>query len=184
MLEIGEEKSEIINGKEVMMSPANTRHNKIQMNLGGIIWQYLKGKKCEVYTETLVRFDALNQYIPDLLIVCDRDKIKTNYIEGAPDLVVEILSPSTGRNDIGVKKDIYEHFGVKEYWIISPNERSIVVYHLKDGKFIFDDRYTALNKWEEEAMSEREKAEHRLKLKVSLYDDLEIEVREIFDGLL
>ena len=175
---------ELINGEEVMMSPANIRHNSIQGNLFLIIGNYLRGKRCKVFFESEVQFDKNNHYIPDLIIVCDRNKIKTNYIEGAPDLVVEVLSPSTGKRDIGIKKEVYEKFGVREYWIISPKERAVEVYHLKDGKFVLDDRYTALDEWEEEAMSEKEKAEHRLKLKVSLYDDLEIEVNEIFEDMV
>ena len=182
--ELESPKYELINGEEVMMSPANIRHNRIQGNLHRIIATYLRGKRCEVFFETKVQFDALNYYIPDLIIVCDKDKIKINHIEGAPDLVVEVLSPSTGKRDIGIKKEIYEHYGVKEYWIISPNERSIVVYHLKNGKFVLDDRYTALNQWEKEAMSEKELSEHRLKLKVSLYNDLEIDIAEIFENMM
>jgi len=184
MQDMIEEKYELINGQEVMMSPANIRHNRIQRNLSIIIGNYLRGKRCELFSETMVRFDTLNHFIPDLLIVCDRSKIKANYIEGAPDLIVEILSPSTGKRDVGIKKNIYEHFGVREYWIVNPKDLSIEVYHLKEGRFELDDRYTVLDEWDEEAMSEKEKKEHRLTLKVSLYDDLEIEVKEIFEDLV
>ena len=173
-------KYEIINGEEIMMSPANTRHNRIQGNLSAIIWNYLKGKRCKVFFETMVNFDENNHYIPDLVIVCDPSKIKLTHIEGSPDLVVEILSPSTGKRDISIKKKVYERFGVKEYWIISPKEKAIEVYHLIDGAYVLDDRYTVLEEGEEEIFTEKEKAEHRLTLKVSLYDDLEIDVKEIF----
>ena len=184
MLDAIEKKYELINGREVMMSPANTGHNSIQMNLAVILWNYLKGKRCKLFSETMVRFDENNHFVPDLLVVCDRSKIKASHIEGAPDLVVEILSPSTGRRDLGIKKDTYEKFGVREYWVIDPKSKSILVYHRKDGKFAFDDRYAVLEEWEVEAMSEEEKAEHRLTLKVSLYDDLEIDVKEIFDDMV
>ena len=175
---------EIVNGKEVMMSPASTMHNRIQMRLCVIIGDYLRGKRCEIFSETEVRFDSMNRYIPDLLIICDRDKIKENYIDGAPEFVIEILSPSTKKRDIGVKKNVYEHFGVKEYWIISPKEKSIEVYYLKDGKFELDNVYNVLEDWEDEALTEQERAEHRLKLKVSLYNDLEIEVKDIFEDMI
>ena len=184
MLDAIEAKYELINGQEVMMSPANIRHNRIQRNLSTIINNYLRGKRCELFCETMVRFDTLNHFIPDLLIICDRDKIKANYIEGAPDLVVEILSPSTGKRDVGYKKNVYEHFGVREYWIVNPKDLSIEVYHLKEGRFELDDRYTVWDEWDAELLSEKEKAEHRLTLKVSLYDDLEIEVKEIFEDLV
>ncbi len=184
MLDAIEAKYELINGQEVMMSPANIRHNMVQGNLIFIMGSYLKGKHCELFFGVMVRFDALNHFIPDLLIVCDRDKIKANYIEGAPDLVVEILSPSTGKRDVGYKKNVYEHFGVREYWIVNPKDLSIEVYHLKEGRFELDDRYTVWDEWDAELLSEKEKAEHRLTLKVSLYDDLEIEVKEIFEDLV
>ena len=184
MLDMIDKKYELINGKEVMMSPADTRHNRIKGNIALIICNYLKGKRGEAFFGTMVCFDELNHFIPDLLVVCDPNKIKYSCIDGAPDLVVEILSYSTGKRDYGIKKDVYEKFGVKEYWIVNPKDKSVLVYHLVNGKYELDDRYVVLEDWEEEAMNEEEKAEHRLKLKVSLYDDLEIEVKEIFEDMI
>ena len=174
---------EIIEGEEIMQAQPAINHLQITTNLLYIIRSYLRGKRCKVYAEPDVYFDADNRYIPDLVIVCDQEKIKAAHIEGAPDLVVEILSPSTGKRDMGIKKDVYEKFGVREYWTIDSKSRSIYAYHLKDGKFILDDRYTVLEDWEEEALNDKEKAEHRLALKVSLYDDLEIDVKEIFEDV-
>ena len=174
---------ELINGEEVMQAQPSTNHACIAMNLSRIISTYLRGKRCKVFAEMMVYFDKDNHYIPDLIIVCNQDKIKTTRIEGSPDLVVEILSPSTGKRDVGIKKETYERFGVREYWIVNPKEKSIEAYHLRDGKFMLDDRYTVLDEEEEEALNDKEKAEHKLTLKVSLYDDLEIDVKEIFEDV-
>ena len=184
MLDMIEERYELVSGREIMLAQPAINHITIAGNLNLIIRRYLKGKHCRVYAEADVYLDEQNHYVPDLLIVCDRNKIKATHIEGAPDLVVEIISPSTGSRDYGVKKDIYEKFGVKEYWIIDPKSKSVLVYLLKDGRFQFDNRYAVLEDWEEEAMNEQERAEHKLKLKVSLYNDLEIEVKEIFEDMI
>ena len=175
---------ELINGVEVMLARPSTNHDIIQQNLSRIIGNYLRGKRCRLFGEVDVYLDEQNHYIPDLMIVCDRNKIKGNGIHGAPDLIVEILSPRTSKDDFGTKKDIYEKHGVKEYWIISPKEKSIMVYLLEEGKFELDNVYNILEDWEEEALNEQEKAEHKLKLKVSLYDDLEIDVEEVFEDMI
>ena len=177
-----ESKVELISGQEVMMAPAaGTLHNGVGMNLSWIIRGYLRGKRCKVFYETEVWLDEENHFIPDLMIICDRSKIRPGHIEGAPDLVIEILSPSTRKNDVGEKKDAYERFGVKEYWIVSPKEETVDVYILKDGKFVVDNSYHNYSEDEWEDMSEAERAAAKLSLKVSLYDDFEIQVKDIFE---
>ena len=174
-------KTELVQGREIAMSPASIRHIAIQRNLGGIIWQFLRGKKCQLFMEASVVFDEENEFVPDLMVVCDPDKIKKNHIDGAPDFVVEILSPSTRRRDITVKKDTYEKYGVKEYWIINPKEEAIEVYLLKDGKYVLDNVYHNFDEEDWAALTDAEKAEQLLSLKISLYSDLEIQVKEIFE---
>ena len=174
-------KTELVEGVEYDMSPANTKHISIQRNLSAVIYNFLKGKQCRVFTEIGVSFDANNYFIPDLIVVCDRSKITDQGIIGAPDFVVEILSPSTKRKDITVKKAVYERFGVKEYWIISPNDESIEVYLLHDGHYELDNVYHNATEKDMEHMSEAEKAEIHLSLKISLYDDLEIQTKDIFE---
>lgn len=174
-------KTEIIDGAEYDMSPANTKHIVIQRNLSAIIYNFLKGKQCRVFTEIGVDLDENNYVIPDLLVVCDRNKITDKGINGTPDFVVEVLSPSTKRKDITVKKDLYERFGVKEYWIISPKEESIEVYILQNGKYVLDNVYHNATAEDMEHMNEEEKAEIHLSLKISLYDDLEIQTKDIFE---
>ena len=69
--------------------------------------------------------------IPDVMIVCNSDIIKDNAIYGAPDLIVEVLSPGTEKRDRGYKKDLYERCGVREYWIVDPVSLTVEVYLLK-----------------------------------------------------
>ena len=181
--EIESPKYELVCGEEVLMAPAGTGHNCVGGNLYAMIHTYLRGKKCRVFYETMVVLDEKNRLIPDLMVVCDRSKIQREAVYGAPDLVVEILSPSTRKRDLGVKKDAYERFGVKEYWIVNPKDKSIEAYHLADGRLRFDNVYSVLEEWEWKALSEKEQAGMGLKLKVSLYEDLVIDVRDVFEGV-
>ena len=97
-------KIELIQGREIAMSPASIKHIVIQRNLAVIIGGFLRKKKCQLLLEAEVIFDEENKFIPDLIVVCEPDKIKKNHIEGAPDFIVEVLSPSTKRRDITIKK--------------------------------------------------------------------------------
>lgn len=174
-------KTEKIDGIEYDMSPANTKHIIIQGNLIRIIGNFLRGKQCKVFSEIGVHLDEDNYFIPDITVVCDRSKITEQGIKGAPDFVAEVLSFSTYRKDITVKKDIYEKFGVKEYWIIRPNDEIIEVYLLRQGKYQLDNVYHNATEQNLKYMSDREKAEINVSLKLSLYDDLEIQVKDIFE---
>ena len=80
-----------------------------------------------------------NQFIPDFMVVCDPDKIKPDGVHGAPDLVVEVLSPSTARNDKTRKKDIYARCGVQEYWIVDPSGKSLEIYRTSGSEFMLYD---------------------------------------------
>ena len=175
------QKIELIHGNEYAMSPATIKHIIVQRNLSGIIWNFLRGKRCQVFAEAEVIFDENIHLIPDLLVVCNKEKIKKNFIQGAPDFIVEVLSPSTKRRDMTVKKDIYEKYGVKEYWLINPKDESIEVYLLHEGKYQLDDIYHNFDEEDWAALTEKEKSEQQLSLKISLYDDLEILVKDIFE---
>ena len=175
------QKSELIDGVVYDMSPANTKHIFIQGNLFTIISNFLKGKRCKVMFEAEVRFDERNKFIPDLAIVCRPEQIKSSYIDGAPDFVAEVLSRSTKKRDLTVKMRVYEQYGVKEYWIIDPKAESIDVYLLKDGKFELEETYHNISEEEWEELSEEDRAQERLSLKLSLYDELEIKVKEVFE---
>jgi len=182
---------EIINGKVYMMAGASSSHNEVVGNLFYIFKNFLRGKRCRVYGENLnVKFDKDSpEVLPDIKIVCDPEKIKKNGIDGAPDLIVEVISPRTKVRDETTKKELYEKYGVKEYWIINPNDKSIDVYLLKDGKFVRDNIYV---KYEKEDIEEIESVgdEDEMELlkittiKTSLYgDDLEINIADIFEGV-
>lgn len=176
---------ETINGKTVMMSPRPAaKHNHIVRNLTIIFGNYLRGKRCQLFVDGMdVHLDEKNTFVPDLFIVCDKHKIRQNGVYGAPDLVVEVLSPSSIGRDRGIKKDIYEKTGVKEYWIVVPETKSVEVYRLNGGHFALDRAYVIYPDWEWETMTEKERAEAQLSVKVSLYDDLAVDIREVFEDV-
>lgn len=173
---------EWIGGQPVMMAPPVSNHNRIARNLSGIFVPYLRGKQCEYFGdhEGVFLSDG-EEYIPDGMIVCDPEKIKWEGVHGAPDLVIEILSPGTARYDKGRKKDVYEQSGVKEYWIISPTELTIEQYVLQDGKFILRDIYQKYTAHLLRYMTEEERTAVVHKFRCSLYDDLWINVNDVFD---
>lgn len=176
--------TEVINGKEVLMSPRPaTKHAITAGNIYHIFRGFLKGKHCKAFFEHEVHLDENNIFVPDVLIVCDQNNIKTNWIDNAPELVVEVLSPSSAINDRGAKKDAYERAGVKEYWIVDPAAKSIEVHYLKDGRLVLDHVYMIFPPEEWERMTEEQRAAARLSVKVSLYHDLFVDVREVFEDI-
>ena len=124
--------------------------------------------------------DNENHFVPDFMVVCDTDKIKLDGVHGAPDLVVEVLSPSTAKNDKGYKKDIYAKYGVKEYWIVSPSDKSVDAYVLEGSSYILHDVYTLYSESEFSTMTEQERAAIVTKFKCSPFNDLEISLEDIF----
>ncbi len=145
---------ELIEGEAFCMSPGPGRqHQKLSVSLSNLFYNHLQGKTCEVYTAPFdVRLvdtdnDVSDEYIetvvqPDILVVCDLKKLDEKGVRGAPDLVIEILSPSSARNDMIVKYQIYERFGVKEYWVVHPFEQLVQVFKLQgNDKFGVPDRY-------------------------------------------
>lgn len=177
-----EYKEEILNGEIVLMSPSPTvNHNRIVINLSRIFSNFLRGKQCEAFSDGVdLYLSEKDRVIPDMMVVCNPNIIKEKGIYGSPDLIVEILSPSTAKNDKGYKKQLYEKSGIKEYWIISPKEHQIEVYLLKDGKYELDNVYTGYAAHELEDMTEKEKSDICMEFKCSLYDDLIISVEKVF----
>lgn len=175
-------REELLNGKIVMMSSASINHNRVAGNIYHIFRNYLKGKACEAFSDGVdVYLSDDDRVIPDALIVCNKDIIRPDGIHGAPDLVVEVLSPSTAKNDKGYKKDLYEKAGIKEYWIVDPNVRSIEVYHLVDGRYRIDEFYALFP--DAFGITDKEREESKKEISVSLYDDLSISLEEIFHNL-
>ena len=114
------------------------------------------------------------------MIVCDPDKIKSDGVHGAPDLVVEVLSPSTVKNDRAHKKDVYERCGVREYWIVNPADKTVEQYFLQNGKFSLYETYAILPDWMLAKMKPEEREGVAQSFKCSLYDDLAISLEDIF----
>ncbi len=143
---------EIINGEAFMMAPPSSRHQEISMELTRQLANFLEGKKCKVYAAPFgVRLfeqegdrpeDIDTMVEPDITVVCDMDKIDKQGCKGAPDMIVEILSPSTRRHDRLVKLNLYQKAGVREYWIVDPDMRSVQVFLLDNsGSFHIHEDY-------------------------------------------
>ena len=171
---------EIINGETYMMSSPKRNHVRINGNIHGIFDRYLDGKRCEPFSGFNVFFSEKDHFIPDEVIVCDPDIVDDNAINGTPDLVVEILSKSTARKDRAEKFFAYEKYGVKEYWIIVPETKSVEVYLRKDDKLVLDNVYSVYTEIEWKLLSEKQKADAKFEIKVSLYDDFIIPIQDIF----
>ena len=177
-----ERREELINGKVVAMSPRpSVNHNRVAFNIAYLFERYLRGKKCTPFSDgTDLYLTENDRFIPDVMIVCDPDKIKNDGVYGTPDLVVEVLSPSTMRNDKTHKKDVYARCGVREYWLVSPDEKSVEVYRTDGTEFILHDIYVLHPGWMLAKMSEEERAALETHFKCSLFDDLDISLEDIF----
>lgn len=132
------ERIEVIDGKAIMMAPSSRVHQEISGELFRQLANYLDGKKCRVYHAPFaVRLfekdgdkpeDVDTMVEPDISVVCDLDKLDKHGCKGAPDMVAEILSPSTRRHDRLVKLNLYQRAGIREYWIIDPDTQSVQVF--------------------------------------------------------
>lgn len=140
------ERLELFRGKIFKMGAPNTLHQVVAGNLYSGLRDYLKGKVCRVFIAPFdIRLPAKNRkkddeittvVQPDVCVVCDAAKVDTRGVCGAPDLVIEILSPGNSKKELRDKYELYEEAGVKEYWVINPVEENLVVF-LRDqeGKF-------------------------------------------------
>jgi Uma2 family endonuclease len=126
------------------MSAPNTSHQRIVSILTGEFYAFLKGKTCQVIPSPFdVRLfyeedesdDTVVQ--PDVVVICDPKKLGEEGCRGAPDLVVEILSPSNTAIEMERKLLLYKEAGVKEYWIVDPKNKHISIYLLKDGEYLY-----------------------------------------------
>lgn len=139
-----DERWELIDGKAYDMTPAPTLlHQKISIALENQISNFLQNHPCQmfhapcevVFSRRSASENAIKTVVqPDIFVVCDRSKLKENYCFGAPDFIIEILSPSTSSKDHIKKKALYERNGVREYWLVHPMERVLIVYRLAENK--------------------------------------------------
>ena len=131
---------ELIDGVPYLMAAPNISHQSISGNIFLSIGNFLRGKKCKIlYAPTDVRLNADTKdntvVQPDLLVVCDKSKLDGKSVVGAPDMVVEILSPSSASHDMIRKYNLYMKTGVREYWIVDPVLETVLVNILKDGAY-------------------------------------------------
>ncbi|MEW6708727.1 MAG: Uma2 family endonuclease [Candidatus Riflebacteria bacterium] len=167
---------EIIAGKLYAMNAPSTDHQRVSINVLKQFFDYFDDKPCEVFhapIDVALRkkgksdreiFDVVQ---PDLLVVCDPKIIEKRGIFGAPDLVIEIFSPTTASHDNIRKRRLYEQNGVREYWLIGTEDRLIRVYHLdKDGHYRYEEVYDETSSFA-----------------VAQFPGLEIDCRKIFPPL-
>jgi Uma2 family endonuclease len=132
---------ELIDGVPYMLAAPTPEHQRILGELHVQFHAFLKGKTCQVFLspfDVRLKENPFNDTIvqPDLLVVCDKNKITKKGCEGAPDLVIEIESPSSGKMDKMIKFNRYLQAGVREYWIVDPDAQIVQVHLLHDGKYI------------------------------------------------
>ena len=136
------ERVELLKGKILEMSASSPIHQEISGNLQGALFVFLKNSKCKLYTAPFdVRFPQKGEsqvytvVQPDLCVVCDFEKIDSKGCVGAPDLVVEILSPENSKKEMKSKFALYQEEGVREYWIVDPERELVFVYVADNKKF-------------------------------------------------
>ncbi|WP_420794147.1 Uma2 family endonuclease [Paenibacillus qinlingensis] len=142
---------ELINGKAYNMSPAPTSlHQYIVGELYFALRTFLQNRNCFVFVAPFdVFFSESEEYEspdhvtqPDLSVVCSKDQISKSGCQGAPTIIIEVLSPSTALKDFNEKFNLYQKYGVQEYWIVDPGNRTVHVYSLQDGNYQVRQLYT------------------------------------------
>lgn len=159
-------RAELIDGQFYDMAAPSRIHQEILSSLHLEIGNYLRSKKgsCKVYPApfSVKLFDNRKTVVePDISVICDPNKLTDQGCTGAPDWIIEIVSPSTSSHDYVRKLNLYMDAGVREYWIVDPVQRHIVVYYLEKTQFKMT-TYTFQDK-----------------VKVNLYDDLWISLQEL-----
>jgi len=167
------ERWELLDGVPYMQAAPSRIHQEISMELSTQFHTYLKGKTCRVFAAPFcVRLDVQtndndvkNVVEPDITIVCDRSKLDERGCKGSPNMIIEILSPTSGKNDKLIKFNKYEKAGVKEYWVVEPDQKLISVFILQaNGSYGRPEIYSDEDK-----------------IKVSIFPDLEIDLKPVFD---
>jgi Uma2 family endonuclease len=137
---------ELIKGRVFKMNAAPKRiHQKVSLKIVTKIYSFLEGKTCEVYEAPFdVRLpvkskrneDIFTVVQPDICVICDKSKLDDAGCIGAPDLIVEILSKGNNKKELTYKYEVYEESEVHEYWIVQPEEQTLLVYTLTNGKYV------------------------------------------------
>ena len=130
-----DERIELVDGEAIMMAPPSTAHQLISGELFRQLANYLEGKKCRAIPAPFaVNLDAddKNWVEPDISVICDPSKLTDRGCSGAPDFIVEVVSPSSRRQDYNLKNSLYATAGVREYWIVDPAKERTTVYHFEE----------------------------------------------------
>jgi Uma2 family endonuclease len=124
----------------MMMSGTSRTHDRIFGELFAQLHTFLKGKPCQLFSGSFeVRLSPKKDnsdnsfFLPDIFVVCDKSKITERGCNGAPDFIIEILSPFTASNDLVLKLNKYLDGGVREYWVVDPDNKMIIVFIPEDG---------------------------------------------------
>lgn len=134
-------RAELIDGQIYYMAAPSRIHQEILNSINNAIYNYIRSKKgnCKVYPAPfavkLFKSDDKTIVEPDISVICNPDKLTDRGCTGAPDWIIEIISPSTASHDHIRKLNLYMEAGVKEYWIVDPIEKSIYVYFLEKDSF-------------------------------------------------
>ncbi len=162
-------RAELIDGQIYNMAPPSTRHQDISMALCTLIHNYISSSKgdCKVYAAPFAVFlndNDTNYMEPDISVICDKNKLDNDGCHGAPDFIIEIVSPGSRRMDYSIKQFKYCDAGVREYWIVDPSKETITVYNYQkdDAPLLY--RFTDT-------------------IKVHICDDLYIDFCKLFEGL-
>ncbi|MCL2398761.1 MAG: Uma2 family endonuclease [Defluviitaleaceae bacterium] len=176
---------EVLGNKIVYMAPfPSPNHNRAVINIASIFRAYLRGKTSEVFASGIDVFMEDDTVIPDIMIVCDRDKIRDDGIHGAPDLIVEVISPTTISHDKLYKMGLYERCGVREYWLVDTNSLSLDIYVLKDRKLILNSTYGIVPYFLVNKMTDEERASVLYFFSSPTFPNMEINLSELFDNIV
>ena len=145
------QRAELIDGQIYDMAPPSPMHQELVMELSATLRDYIKknGGPCKVYPAPFALFlneDDRNYVEPDISVICDSSKVDNRGYQGAPDFIIEIVSPSSQRMDYLTKLFKYRTAGVREYWIVNPLQRTVQVYSFEgtedSTQYSFDDEIT------------------------------------------
>ena len=130
-------RAELIDGQIYDMAPPSYQHQRLVMELSATLRNHIKSKggPCEVLPAPFAVFikeDDTNYVEPDISVICDKDKISNRGCEGAPDFVIEIVSPSSRKMDYSLKNVLYSDADVREYWIVDPARERTTVYRYEE----------------------------------------------------
>lgn len=133
-------RAELIDGQIYYQAAPSRKHQKLVSMLHATIYQYIQSKNgsCEVYPAPFavkLRKDCKNIVEPDISVICDKNKLTDEGCLGAPDWIIEVISPSTSSHDYIRKLNLYADAKVREYWIVDPEKQQVIVYFLEKDKF-------------------------------------------------